>query len=249
MEIKNIVIVSTQRSGTTWLMQVLSQVEIFRTYGEVFREINSDEFGGDPALKPSKFYQEYKHSKKVSSEKYSCCEYVKEILTETGKVTVYKIMYDQIKRNLPMISLLRDKNTLVINIKRTDLFEIILSRFIAMNSGVFHSEKDVKLPQVHFDKSLFKRRLLIEQAKLSLGPLFVRFFSRNYSVFEYESLVRDFSPLSDLLAKYFPEENFTLDPRKTRWKKSKKTSKHNTVSNLDELRKHFKDASFWNRYI
>lgn len=237
--INTIVIVGTQRSGTTWLMQVLSQIPSFRVYGEVFREIRSPEFRGDPALKPDKFFLEYQEHSSGTPLKY-----VDEILATEKKVTVFKIMYDQIRRNRGLFSLLASENVLVINVERYNIFEMALSKCIARRTGIYHTDSDGTFEGFTLEYSVIYRLMLKEKLKKLISPRIIRLMSKNYNYFVYERLLENFTPLIELLEKTLGISNLQLDPTETKWKKTSKSKKDNTVLNYEEISRKLQKSIF-----
>ena len=237
--IKTIVVVGTQRSGTTWIMQVLSQYEGFRVYGEVFREIHSDEFKGDPALKPPQFYLEYceNHSKNP-------LKFVNETLRENGKITVIKLMYDQIRRAPELLKLISNPNVLVINVERENIYEVALSKCIARKTGIYHSSTEQNVEQFELSYSFIYKLMLKEKLKKLVFPSTVKVFAKNYHYFSYEELLKDFYPLEKFIDSNINLAEFSFDFKKTKWKKTEKNKKHSTIVNLDLIRKKLKKSMF-----
>lgn len=225
MMLNTIVIVSSQRSGSTWLMQVLAQVTGFRVYGEVFREITSEQFRGDPALKPPLFYTE--HAGNVES-------YI-ETLRSDNKVVVVKLMYDQIVKNPELVRFLSKKNILVINLTRTNVFDISISKSIARATGVYHRENDDLDGSIYIKLRDLKVMMSKELIKNFVYPIFLKIISHNYYHYEYEKIVKDISLLESQLKENFNEFGLTLDSSLTKWKKTKTESKMTSIRNYNEL--------------
>lgn len=231
-KIDTILVVGTQRSGTTWIMQLLSQVVSFKVYGEVFREISVSEFAGDSSLKPVRFYLDYAKDK----ENCSPINYVNDVLRLDERVVVCKVMYDQIRRNPRLISLLRKKNVLVINFERKDIFEIALSKCIARETGVFHSENGIKETTIFIKYRKVYELMVKEIVKKLFFPYFLRYISKNYSYFVYEEALVDISPLENIISDVTPVKNIKLRPDRTRWKKVDKATKYRTIGNFSEIK-------------
>ncbi|MDO6712206.1 hypothetical protein Q4567_15835 [Aliiglaciecola sp. 2_MG-2023] len=238
--IDTIVLVGTQRSGTTWIMQVLKQETSFNVFGEVFREIRSPEFKGDPALKPDLFYLEYKDKYNDSSS----INYVKKVLAEDQKITVFKVMYDQVRRNTGLLKLLASPNVLVINVERKNIFEMALSKCIAYKTGIYHAEKELTYDGFHLKYRTIYSRLWKESIKKRIFPSLIRLFSKNYSYFVYEDLVKDFSILEAEIKGYLNIQSLTLDSSSTKWKKTSKTNKYSAILNFDDITTRLKSSIF-----
>jgi LPS sulfotransferase NodH len=242
--IDTIVIVGTQRSGTTWLMQVLNQEPRFNVFGEVFREIRLPQFRGDPALKPDMFFLDYKDL----NSNATTLDYVENVLAEDNKVTVFKIMYDQIRRNSGLFSLLKSKNVLVLNVERYNIFDIALSKCLARRTGVFHAEGDLEIPSFKLEYNKIYTMLVKEKIKQVICPPIVKFSSTNYGYFLYEDLLQDFSPLVRELSNRLGIENLELNPSDTKWKKTSKSNKNKAILNYDEITNRL-SKSLFKKYI
>jgi len=222
---KTIVIVSSQRSGSTWLMQVLAQTPEFRVYGEVFREITSTEFRGDPELKPPLFYTEHDGSVQSYIEK----------LRDGDKVVVVKLMYDQINKNPELIRFLTKKNVLLINLIRRNVLDIALSKLIARGTGIYHRENSTLEGSIYIKLSTLKIMMCKELVKNLVCPFILKLLSRNYYFYEYEKIVPDIMPLETQLKSSFKGNDISLDSSLTKWKKTKTESKVTSIENYDEL--------------
>lgn len=242
--IDTIVLVGTQRSGTTWLMQVLKQEPSFNVFGEVFREIRSPQFKGDPALQPDLFFLEYKD---VNS-KNTCIGYVKDVLAKDNKTTVFKIMYDQIRRNTGLLSLLSSENVLVLNVERYNIFDMALSKCLARRSGVFHAENEIAIESFVLDYNLIYSLMIKEKLKKLVFPSLIRLMSKNYGYFIYEDLLKDFSALCQEIENHLGIENLELNPSDTKWKKTSKSNKNKAILNYDEITNRL-SKSLFKKYI
>lgn len=239
--IENIVVIGTQRSGTTWLMQVLKQIPQFQVYGEVFREIYSSEFKGDQALQPPKFYLDYS---KDLGYKPTCIRYIKDVLEVEGKITIFKVMYDQIRRNPRLWYLISNKNTLVINMERDNIFEIAISKCIARNSGIFHTQKQISHKGFYIQyKSVF-RLIIKERLKALFFPAAIKAVSSHYIYVVYEKLLVDFAPIISAVEEHTAININNVDPHNTKWKKTEQNEKHKTVINFNEINQKLSKSIF-----
>ena len=240
-KIKTIVVVGTQRSGTTWLMQVLSQVPSFVVYGEVFREIYLRDFRGDPSLKPPMFYLDYISDK---NNKQSPMAYVDSVLAIESKVTVFKIMYDQIRRNKKLLRLLADPRTLTINLQRADIFELALSKCLARKTGVFHADRGLEIQKFEIEYNKLYSLLLKEKVKELIFPLLIKKYSKHYLHFVYEDLLNNFENFPFLLNQHTTIDTKFIDPSNTKWKKTAKAAKYEAISNFDDINGKLKRSIF-----
>lgn len=240
-QIKRIVVVGTQRSGTTWLMQVLSQIPQFNVYGEVFREIYMADFKGDPSLKPPMFFLDYLQNEQANA---SALDYVDNVLVQENKIVVFKIMYDQIRRNRDLLNLIADKHTLTINVQRLDIFEVALSKCIATKTGIFHTSGSLELTEFKVKYQTIYNLLMKEKIKEFIFPNLIKWFSKNYFHFTYEGLLENFDALSSTVEKLTHVDVSGVNPKKTKWKKTSKTSKHKAISNFDEINGKLKKSIF-----
>ncbi|GAB5379939.1 MAG: hypothetical protein Alis3KO_14820 [Aliiglaciecola sp.] len=238
--IDTIVIIGTQRSGTTWLMQVLSQEPTFRVYGEVFREIRSDQFKGDPALRPNMFYLEYCEAKQDKS----AMSYVSEVLAEPNKTTVLKLMYDQVRRAPRLRKLLSSPNVLVINVERINIFEIALSKSIARYTGVYHSSGDSQVKEFPLPYQTVYRLMMQEKIKQIICPPLVKWYSKHYYYFSYEELVSNISLIQDALKQHFSHSLVIFDAKSTKWKKTSQSNKYSAIKNFDEINSRLSNSVF-----
>ena len=242
MKINTVVVVGTQRSGSTWLMQVLSQDSKFRVYGEVFREIVSSEFAGDPALKPMEFFYEYR--KKSGNDPVG---YLDTVLGDSAdKVVCFKVMYDQIRRTPSILKVLSRTDVLVINLYRADLLEVVLSKILARRTGVYHADKNMRYSAENVSYRKVFMMLTKECIKKAIFPSIIRRYSQNFVSVSYEELVQDFGILRTKLDDFL--EVAVDDPKATKWKQTPKNEKYSAIENYQYIKKRY-DKSFLRRFI
>lgn len=224
-----IAVVSTQRSGSTWLMQVIDNLKSVDAYGEIFREITSDEFAGDPKLKPEKMYYDY-----LSESYISASDYLDEQFSSNDHKVAFKIMYDQIWRDKSCFPMLFRKDLSIVHLIRHDVFAIATSKFVARSSGVWHSASSVDYTGFNVSIFDFKKQIYKELLKKFLAKILFRFVYVKTLELSYEKLTSGDVGELTRFASFMGMELKDLD-MSTKWKKQSDSGKSNAISNYKEL--------------
>ncbi len=174
---RNICIVTTQRSGSTWLMQLLNGTGSIRAYGEIFLEwARVADHDGDAKLLPPEFFADYvarNGSKNVSA-------YLDSIERSDERPVAFKIMYDQIRRNPQILALPILRGYEIIHLTRKNFFHIVMSRLLARETKVYHSLTKIDASALQADPTavmdMIKR--IDWQTRLAQGLFFALPFNK-----------------------------------------------------------------------
>jgi LPS sulfotransferase NodH len=147
-KIRNICILTTQRSGSTWLMQLLNNSGKVRAFGEVFLEWASiRDHDGDRKLLPPLFFKDFRDrtgSKRVG-------DYLRSLEDADTKPIAFKVMYDQVKRNPAILLTPLVRGYTIVHLTRHNLLDIVSSRLLARATRVYHSASHFEQPQITAD--------------------------------------------------------------------------------------------------
>lgn len=171
---RNILIVTTQRSGSTWLMQLLNGTDQLKAYGEVFLEwARVADHPGDKRLLPPMFFADYvaaKGSKRIGG--------FLDLLEESSPGPIsFKAMYDQIKRKPAILSAPVLRNYAVVHLTRKNILDVVVSRLLAFKTNVYHSNTKAPDPVIDVSPKIViemidrvERRTRLARAALAMLP-------------------------------------------------------------------------------
>jgi LPS sulfotransferase NodH len=167
---RNLCILTTQRSGSTWLMQLLNDTGKIRAYGEVFLEwARVKDHDGDPRLLPPSFFGD--HVERTGSRRVA--GYLDALEESDERPIAFKIMYDQVRRkpSILMAPVLRDY--LIIHLTRKNLLDVVVSRLLARETRVYHSKTAVEQPVVTADPAAVMAMLARIDRQMRLAKVFL----------------------------------------------------------------------------
>jgi LPS sulfotransferase NodH len=185
-EIRNICILTTQRSGSTWLMQLLNNTGYVRAFGEVFLEWASiKDHGGDRKLLPPLFFkdfQEHTGSRKVGA-------YL-QLLEESEKGPIaFKVMYDQVRRNPAILITAIARGYTIVHLTRQNLLDIVTSRLLARATRVYHSASQIEQPQIIADADTVMAMLKRIDWQMRIATTLLKILPIAKTSISYESIV------------------------------------------------------------
>lgn len=228
---KNIVVITTQRTGSTWLMQLLDNIVHCKAYGEIFRPITSSVFKGDEKLKPFAFYKEFK----VNND--GIHEYLKALKKASNGNYAFKIMYNQIYNYPESLFGISKKNDLIVHLIRSNYSDIVISSEIAKKTGVFHAEEVIDSGQLTIGPKAFLKRV----RRISLQVNFMRklLWLHPAKVLEitYEDLREDTENVINHIIEDANAEIDHLENHNTRWKKTNTKQPQKILKEYENIRK------------
>ena len=132
------VICATQRTGSSWVLQMLGSHPAVRTYAELF-----DPAGKDPLF----FVQRVRQSgtgRNPISQTRLCFSYLDEIYTPAPGLEAigFKLMYEQPKSNPGILAYVGLRRVRVVHLIRSNLLDILISNDTARARGRWHSTGD-----------------------------------------------------------------------------------------------------------
>lgn len=153
-KLQKFLVLSTSRTGSNWLIDLLNSHPEIRAFEEVFifQNTNNQIKVAVPDLLPTRRFYEFQHSTSLSRP-WATFKYIDELYEEgkSSQAVGYKLMYGQLKR-LPEIlwKLLSDRYR-IIHLMRQNLLDSILSRELAKQRKLWHSTKNVEVKKVRLD--------------------------------------------------------------------------------------------------
>jgi LPS sulfotransferase NodH len=154
------VVLSTQRSGSTFLVDYLSSTPGVLVHSELFQRLRP-ELVGSPN-RPRHYdiaYQTYRRStvfRKLAHKfrrRALINEYLDDVLSTKPGVDVIgmKLMYDQTRKYPEVLSWLETHEVSYIHLIRENLLEMIASRELAVKRGNYSMLKPLDAMQIHLD--------------------------------------------------------------------------------------------------
>jgi LPS sulfotransferase NodH len=224
------VILATQRTGSSWVLQMLGSHPAVRRYAELF-----DPRGKDPLFFVQRARQNGTGRNPISQTRL-CFSYLDEIYTPAHGLEAigFKLMYEQPKSNPGVLAYIAWRRVRVIHLVRTNLLDILISGETARARGRFHSTGDDPPPvTVSLDPATVVARLdtLDRRVRLMRRGLAV---TRTPTIeVRYEALAADPRGFGEILR--FLDVDETGAELTASLRKLNKVERRQLVDNYDEI--------------
>jgi len=237
---REFLIFSTQRSGSTWLVDLLNGHPAIRAYSELFLENGRGHriAGANDCL----FFNQYLESAKHTGPSGASLEqllsaYLDTVFEDQDGIEAigFKLMYGQFGAYTDLQGLLSRRGVSVIHLIRDNLLDILISKQTAVARDLFHAPGDVEVSPIRIlmnvgalEAQLRDQENQIERARRKLDAL-------GWPTVDvrYESLVTDPSAFSGLLR--FLDVSGPDRPRVSALRKINTSGQEMIVENYDEV--------------
>lgn len=229
-----ICVVTTQRTGSTWFMQLLNAAPGLKAYGEIFREITSDQFAGDARLRPPVFYKEFRRGA-AGGPLGAIGGYLDLIAADAGARPAFKVMYDQLRRRPEIGVGLLAKRCRFVHLVRRNYLDVVISKNLMKQKRLIHSTSPVDTPTIRIDPALFMRQMgRIDLQVRAVSALLAAAPGGRLTV-AYEDLMHD--PQAELwrVADFAGAPRFAFVQDENNWRKTNTRAPDEVVENFAEV--------------
>lgn len=245
---QKVCVLTSQRTGSSWLMQLFYDHQEIEAYHEVF--INVSIVGNpsiDPEREPPCRYIDYRDAK-YTIRPFKTLKYLSMLertAQENGKkALVFKIMYNQLFTYPELVLWLVLKRYKIIHLVRENYLDSAISAQISNRTKVVHTYKDQKdLSRYTLDVDV-----LIDYVKRRDNH--VRFIARLLSILpvknikvSYDDLVADTQKIMNKLYEYACVSPHTLSNEK-KFQKIIQVDRATLIENYEQVALAFKKAGF-----
>ncbi len=146
------VILATQRSGSTWVVDMLNSHSRIAAYSELFLQDGRGrpKWGGSKEHRFwNEFWLERRRANPHADLTTTLQQYLDELFAKRSRVDAigFKLMYGQLGAWPPLLELLQSSvGVRVIHLIRRNVLDIIVSKTLAAERGIFHSRGMDPLP-------------------------------------------------------------------------------------------------------
>ena len=199
----NFVVLSTQRSGSTWVVDMLTSHPRVVAYSELFMHggEGKPKWGQEQDLP---YWQTYSRDKRRLTKPYWLWHYLGEAYRERPGIDAvgFKLMYSQLSRiSRPLMPALWMKRVRIIHLTRENALDVVLSKEAgAARQGRLHAREGDQVEQVRVrleTDDLMRRMTLHERAVAGARVRFKR-VGLPYREVVYEDLAADESGFAEL---------------------------------------------------
>jgi LPS sulfotransferase NodH len=243
--VTNFVVLSTQRSGSTWVVDMLESHPRVVAYSELFMHggEGTPKWGGEKDLA---YWQTYARGKNRLAKPYWLWKYLGQAYRERPAVDAigFKLMYSQLTRiSRPLMPALWLKRVRIIHLIRRNALDVVLSKEAgAARGGRLHARDGNEVEQVRLNldtQSLLRRMTLHERAIAGARVRFKK-VGLPYTEVVYEDLAADESGF----AKLFEFLGVEPAPVTSSLQKLNPTSHEELIENYGEVRDALADTEY-----
>ncbi|MGK0236268.1 MAG: LPS sulfotransferase NodH [Psychroserpens sp.] len=232
---------TTQRTGSTWLVDMLNNNCRVGSYSELFR-LNVDKdfpsYGEIDIKLFNRWKVKYNPMLELFRKKKQINEYFDQLTllnSDKKHVTTFgcKIMYNQVNKNKQLL-----RNSFVffdkfIHLKRRDHLRVAISHVFMEQTGVSHSDSDVDLEPIEVNISNIVYYLkVIKKEEKRMDSLLKKYAAEKYIVCYYEDLVES---TDEVMAKIHEHIGVKHTHPASNFKKINNSDLNDMIINYDDL--------------
>jgi len=186
------IILTTQRSGSTWLVDTLNGVENSKAYSELFLRT-------DKKLRVAGANDVEQFCQVSGMRPFKTFRYLDRVYGGNECIGI-KLMYKQLLRNPEIFFYILSRRISVVHLVRKNSFNVVLSRMLKSVRGVAHVEQKLEdNSRVYVNVQKVSRSIRIIEAQKSFFRAILNFFRIEHLEVNYEALVDDHEVLNHIL--------------------------------------------------
>jgi LPS sulfotransferase NodH len=245
--VTNFVVLSTQRSGSTWVVDMLTSHPRVVAYSELFMHGGEGvpKWGQEQDLPYWQTYIRDKGGGRVARP-YWLWRYLGEAFRERPGVDAigFKLMYSQLTRiSRPLMPALWLKRVRIIHLMRRNALDVVLSKEAgAARGGRLHAREgnDVEQVRLRLDTDSLLRRMTLHERAIAGARVRFKRVGLPYREVVYEDLAADESGFDSL----FEFLDVAPAPVSSSLQKLNPTSHHELIENYGEVREALEGTEF-----
>ena len=242
-KIQKFIILTTQRSGSTWLMDMLDNYPKIKVYNELFLNMDNKSKWADPHQPIF-----YNYAKTAPGKRpWQTIKYLKNLYTYDGEYDVigFKLMYDHLFRKPEILVNLISEGYKIVHLVRKNPIDVMVSYAIAKQNKQFFTEQEVENKKLHLDPQSFKKDVQKQDFKVSLAGIITRIIPNSVLNITYDDLRQNKDGTLDAIAQFLNVANTqqTTGGEST-LKKINQQSHQEVIENYAEIKQIFKGTKF-----
>jgi LPS sulfotransferase NodH len=234
---------TTQRSGSTWLMDLLNNNPKIKVYDELFLNMKITSKWGDP--NQVGFYE--CQNVLPGKRPWKIINYLKNLYTYEGKYDAigFKLMYDHLYRKPEIIVNLLSEGYKIIHLVRDNCLDVIISYAIARSNKLFCTEKEFEPGKVYLEPKLLLKELKKQDFKVNLARILTAILPNPSIYITYDNLVQNKDATLNSVFKFLDIPEVEQNIVESNLKKIN-TQKHwEIIANYEEVKQALKGTKFY----
>jgi LPS sulfotransferase NodH len=243
--VTNFVVLTTQRSGSTWVVDMLTSHPRVVAYSELFMHggEGTPRWGGEKDLP---YWQTYSRGKSRLARPYSLWKYLGHAFHERPGIDAigFKLMYSQLTRiSRPLMPALWLKRVRIIHLVRQNALDVVLSKEAgAARQGRLHARdgEAVETVRLRLETDDLLRRMTLHERAIAGARVRFKRVGLPYAEVVYEDLARDETGF----ARLFEFLGVEPAPVTSALQKLNPTAHEELIENYGEVREALADTEF-----
>jgi LPS sulfotransferase NodH len=251
---KNFIILSLQRSGSTYLHRLLDKHTQIECKDEIYRRGAYNKGNFD-------YYCYQKQLRKIVYFTFRNKQYItwpisniflgkmsemflKELFGNTNKCVGFKLMYNQLLINRFMSKWIKKSNVKIIHLIRENTLKLHLSHLTKQTRGLAHSEKPIKAIRIYVNpQTIIDELIKIKESQHKMSELLKNDYSVNSLIkITYEELLFDYQKSIEKIFDFLGVPNEKVSQPKL--KKLNPDTARLIIKNYNEIQKHLSGTTF-----
>jgi LPS sulfotransferase NodH len=241
MDKTRFVILTSQRSGSTWLVSLLNQLKDARAYGELFLPRRHVE-NWDADFAYPRFVEARRQ--KWGIRPMQVFRYLDGVYQHPGAVG-FKLMYSQLFFYPELLLYFWTHRVRIVHLVRKNALDLLISQALKRKIQRAHrlaDEAPREEVQVELNPQTLIRKLEIKQRKIKRGQWILRLSGLQSIEIGYEDLLKDPSVFQSL-CRFLSIETDSVLPQ-SRFQKVRRESQRQIIKNYSDVKKVLEDTPF-----
>jgi LPS sulfotransferase NodH len=248
----NFVLLTTQRTGSTWVRTSLNSHPEIASYGELFLESGRGfpsraQFAPlDTEFFESRLARSLDHAGPLSRARL-CVSYLDDLYGRPRKegVVGFKLMYSQLKKNPVLFGYFLAKRVRVLHLTRRNVLDIVVSDALAKARGQSHVVEgdSIRKVAIRLDPQLTRRRIAELERQIALIRFSLRVSPLSQHELVYEQLRAERAGLAQAL-RFLGLDESQGEFLTSSLKKLGSGAKSEAILNWDELERSLRNTRF-----
>lgn len=234
----HICILTSPRSGSTWLVELLNQHPHLSSYVELFRgKIPNESLNSQRrSTVPEQFYFEYS-AKKRFPNLIRIKFYLEYFLSNIpdGNVLSFKIMYNHVAKKPAILFWLYYYQFVIVHLKREDSLSVAISWEVKKTKDRLGIPEDSKA-KVPINYNKIARKFYMHKLSVKIAGLLTKIYPGPVMEIFYEDLLSDYDSVCKEVLDFVGVDYSNFEFKKEKREKNVKHSYREIIENFEEIR-------------
>jgi LPS sulfotransferase NodH len=245
---KKFVLITTQRSGSTWIVEMLNSHSCVTMYSELFLLANKEKptwAGNKNIFLWNAYRKQIKKNNRTSFLPLDLFRYLDQVYSPASQVDAkgFKLMYNQLIKTPLILVYLLVKRVSIIHLIRENVLDVLLSEKATIVRGMAHSKDGShEKIEIHLEANSLITALNWKMRKILVSRFFLANLGLPYKEIVYEDMLSGKYGFEHILDFIGIDKN--SDKLKATLQKLNKSKYEDLIYNYDEVYDILKNSKF-----